>query len=136
MLAVDTQILCQTETTQYKEQLFNMTLNNKNTGPTFGNFASIRTSVNFEYTQCNTGLENVEKETAIAVTINSKLYFEQHMNKKTNKANSIMGLIRRILTCLDEEILLLLNIALVRLEYVNTIWNSYKIKDIAAIQNV
>jgi hypothetical protein len=47
-----------------------------------------------------------------------------------------MGLIRRILTFLDEEILLLLYKALVRLEYVNTIWNSYKIKDIRAIQNV
>ena len=93
-------------------------------------------NTNFEYTQCNTGLENVERETAIAVTINSKLYFEQRMNKKTNKANSIMGLIRRTLICLDEEILLLLNKTLVRLEYVNTIWNSYKIKDITAIQNV
>jgi hypothetical protein len=58
------------------------------------------------------------------------------MNKKTNKANIIMGLIRRILTFLDEEILLLLYKALVRLEYVNTIWNPYKIKDIRAIQNV
>jgi hypothetical protein len=46
-----------------------------------------------------------------------------------------MSLIRRILTFLDEEILLLLYKALVRLEYVNTIWNHYKIKDIRAIQN-
>lgn len=93
-------------------------------------------NTNFEYTQCNTGLENVEKETAIAVTMNSKLNFEQHMSKKTNKANIIMGLIRRTLICLDEEILLLLYKALVRLECVNTIWNPYKIKDIRAIQNV
>ena len=97
IFADDTNIFRQTEATQYKEQLCNMT---------------------------------------IAVTINSKLYFEQHMNKKTNKANIIMGLIRRILTFLDEEILLLLYKALVRLEYVNTIWNPYKIKDIRAIQNV
>jgi hypothetical protein len=66
----------------------------------------------------------VEKEKTIVVTIDNKLNFEQHVNEKTNKANSIMGLIRRAFTCLDEEILLLLYKSRVRphLEYVSTIW--------------
>ena len=70
-------------------------------------------NTNFEYTQCNTELENVENEKDIGVIINRKLNFEQHMNKKTNKANSIMSQIRRTLTCLDEEILPLLSKAVV-----------------------
>ena len=45
IFADDTNIFRQTEATQYKEQLCNMTLNNKNTGPTFSYFASIRTNV-------------------------------------------------------------------------------------------
>jgi len=44
----------------------------------------------------------------MCVTIDSKLNFEQHTNEKINKANSIMGLIRRTFTCLDEEIFILL----------------------------
>jgi hypothetical protein len=43
-------------------------------------------------------------------SIDSKLTFEHHMNKKINKANSTMGLIviRRTFTCLNEETFLLL----------------------------
>ena len=49
-----------------------------------------------------------------------------------------MGLIRRTFTCLDEETFLLLYKSLVRpnLEYANSIWSPYKIKDITAIENV
>jgi len=74
----------------------------------------------------------------MCVTIDSKLNFEQHTNEKINKANSIMGLIRRTFTCLDEEIFLLLCKALVRphLEYANAIWSLNKIKDITVIENV
>ena len=86
----------------------------------------------------NTTLEHVEKEKDIGVNIDSKLTFEYHMNEKINKANSIMGIIRRTFTCLDKETFLLLYKALVRphLEYDNTFWSPYKIKDITAIENV
>ena len=95
---------------------------------------------NYDYISSNTTLEHVEKEKDIGVTIDSKLTFEHHMNKKINKANSTMGLIviRRTFTYLDEETFLLLYKALVRphLEYANALWSLYKIKDIIAIENV
>ena len=92
----------------------------------------------YDYILSNTTLEHGEKEKYIGVTIDSKLTFEHHMNEKINKANSIMGLIRRTFTCLDEETFLLLNKALIRphLEYANALWSPYKIKDITAIENV
>ena len=65
---------------------------------------------NYDYILSNTTLEHVEKEKDIGVTIDSKLTFEHHMNKKINKANSTMGLIRRTFTCLDEETFLLFDI--------------------------
>ena len=38
----------------------------------------------------------------IGVVIDNQLNFEDHMNEKINKANSIMGLIRRTFTYIDE----------------------------------
>ena len=55
-----------------------------------------------------TYLEHVDNEKDIGVTIDEKLNFERHMNAKINKANSIMGLIRRSYVYLDEESFLLL----------------------------
>jgi hypothetical protein len=69
---------------------------------------------NYDYILSNTTLEHVEKEKDIGVTIDSKLTFEHHMNKKINKTNSTMGLISRTFTCLDEETFLLLYKALAR----------------------
>ncbi|XP_063447805.1 uncharacterized protein LOC134727358 [Mytilus trossulus] len=93
---------------------------------------------NHKYNLCNTTLEHVDKEKDIGVTIDNKLNFEQHMNEKINKANSIMGLIRRTFTCLNEEMFLLLYKALARpnLEYANAIWSPFKVKDITALENV
>ena len=70
--------------------------------------------------------------------MDNKLNFEEHMNEKINKANSIMGLIRRTFTHLDETTFLLLYKALVRphLEYANAVWNPYKMKHVMALENV
>ena len=90
------------------------------------------------YSLCSIDLEQTNREKDIGVIIDDHLSFEEHMNCKINKANSIMGLIRRTFTFLDEQTLLLLYKALVRphLEYANSVWCPYKVKHIMAIENV
>ena len=72
------------------------------------------------------------------VIIDSKLTFEKHMQQKINKANSIMGAIRRTMEFLDIESFKLLFTALVRphLEYANAVWCPSLKKHIQAIENV
>ena len=47
------------------------------------------------------GMELTKSEKDIGVVIDSKLSFENHINEKVNKANSIMGVIRRTRRVLD-----------------------------------
>ena len=70
-----------------------------------------------------TPMEYVETEQDIGVTIDNKLSFEQHMCEKINKANSIMGVIRRTMEYMDINLFKLLYTALVRphLEYANSL---------------
>jgi hypothetical protein len=55
-----------------------------------------------------------------------------------NKANSIMGLIRRTYTYLDEQSFKYLFQALVRphIEYAEAVWSPFKVGDIEKIENV
>jgi hypothetical protein len=55
-----------------------------------------------------------------------------------NKANSIMGLIRRTYTYLDEQNFKYLFQALVRphIEYAEAVWSPFKVGDIEKIENV
>jgi hypothetical protein len=55
-----------------------------------------------------------------------------------NKANSIMGLIRRTYTYLDEQSFKYLFQALVRLhiEYAEAVWSPFKVGDIEKVENV
>ena len=66
------------------------------------------------------------------------LNFSRHIQTQVNKANSIMGLIRRTYTYLDERSFRYLFQALVRphLEYAAAVWSPYKIRDIENIENV
>jgi hypothetical protein len=83
-------------------------------------------------------LKAISEEKDIGVIIDDKLTFEKHMSAKINKANSIMGIIRRTYAYLDEESFLLLYKALVRphMEYANQVWSPHLKKHISAIENV
>lgn len=85
-----------------------------------------------------TPMEYVEAEKDIGVTIDTKLSFEQHMHEKINKANSIMGILRRTMEYMDMNTFKLLYTALVRphLEYANQVWCPHLKKQIEAIENV
>ena len=85
-----------------------------------------------------TALKHVKSEKDIGVTIDSRLKFEEHMTSKINKANNIMGVIRRTFKTLDEYTFPRLFKALVRphLEYANPVWSPQLKKDIIAVENV
>ena len=80
----------------------------------------------------------MDHEKDIGVTLDSKLNFEKHINEKINKANSILGTIRRTFTYIETENFTNLYKALVRphIEYANQIWSPYLKKQTEAIENV
>ena len=56
----------------------------------------------------------------------------------SNKANRIMGMIKRSFTCIDKEMFICLFKSLVRphLEYINAVWSPWYKKDVQIIENV
>ena len=72
------------------------------------------------------------------VIIDSNLEFDKHINQKINKANSIMTVIRRSFTTLNQHNFVPLYIALARshLDYAILIWSPYKQKYKDTIENV
>ena len=91
-----------------------------------------------QYTINGIALKQVQSERDLGVVIDRNLKFEEHIQTKINKANSIMGIIRRTYTYLDADTFLLLYKSLVRphLEYCNQIWNPHLLKHIISIENV
>jgi hypothetical protein len=83
-------------------------------------------------------LKETDQERDLGVIIDKHLKFEQHIQAKINKANSVMGIISRTYTYLDASTFLLLYKSLVRpqLEYCNQLWNPYLQKHIISIENV
>ena len=70
------------------------------------------------------------------VFVDEILSFNKHIQNQVNKANSIMGLIRR--TYLDEQSFKYLFQTLVRphIEYAEAVWSPFKVGDIEKIENV
>ena len=71
-------------------------------------------------------LKYTDEECDLGLIIDNNLNFEAHMNAKVNKANKIMGLIRRTFTFLNGETFTKLFKSLVRphLEYANAVWDA------------
>ena len=92
----------------------------------------------YKLRQNDNPLQYVESEKDIGVVIDNKLTFDNHISEKVNKANSIMGLIRRTMDYMDLSSFKLLYTALVRphLEYANQIWSPHLVKHIEEIENV
>lgn len=83
-------------------------------------------------------LEKTTSEKDIGVIFDSKLNFENHMNEKINKANSILAIIRRTFEYMDKHIFCTLYKSMVRphLEYANQVWCPHLKKHIQSIENV
>ena len=78
------------------------------------------------------------KKTLIGIYVQDNLKFDQHISITVNRANRLVGLIKRAFSYLDEETLLVLHKTLIRpiLDYGNLIWFPTLKKDIRAIENV
>ena len=83
-------------------------------------------------------LEHVFEEKDLGVVMDSNLNFEDHIIAKVNKANSIMGLIRRSFSFLDVNLFKKLYISYVRphLEYAQAVWSPYLTKHVNLLDNV
>ena len=83
-------------------------------------------------------LQQISKEKDLGIITDSNLNFNQHIHDAVNKANRLMGTIRRTYTYLDNKTFCLLYKALVRphLEYGACVWNPYLQKDINELENV
>ena len=97
-----------------------------------------KNKVCFNYNINGHVLEYTKEEKDLGVIIDSDLSFEAHISSKVNKANSIMGLIRRSFTHLDKSNFSKLFKALVRphLEYANAAWHPITVKCKGMIENV
>ena len=103
---------------------------------TTGKFENIRHTC--RYSVYDKELEHVFNETDLGVVMDADLNFEDHMSLKVNKANAIMGLIRRSFTFLDCHLFRKLYITFVRPhhEYAQAVWSPYLVKHINMIENV
>ena len=83
-------------------------------------------------------LSSSEVERDLGVQIDCQLHFSKHTETQVNKANRILGLIRRSYVHLDKVSMRFLFIALVRphLEFANCAWGPYYEKDKTQIENV
>ena len=79
---------------------------------------------------------NCEKDHGVYVQDNLK--FDKHISLTVNRANRLVGLIKRAFSYLDEETLLVLYKTLIRpiFDYGNLIWFPTLKKDIRAIENL
>ena len=75
-------------------------------------------------------LSRSEGEKDLGVMVDDKVNFDKHIQQKVNQANSIVGLIRKTYTFLDETNVRYLFQALVRphLEYAEAVWCSHSLK--------
>jgi len=95
----------------------------------------------FQYTMGNDNkviLEETTVEKDLGVHVDNQLNFSEHVIKAANKANQILGMIRRSITFLDETMLSQLFKGLIRphLEYGNCVWSPLYKKDIAKIEQI
>ena len=86
----------------------------------------------------STNLIVVNCEKDLGVYVQDNLKFDKHISLTVNRANRLVGLIKRAFSYLDEETLLVLYKTLIRpiLDYGNLIWFPTLKKDIRAIENV
>ena len=83
-------------------------------------------------------LSRVQDEKDVGVTFDEDMTFRKDISTRANKANAIMGIIRRTYTYLDPQSFKLLFKSLVRphLEYGASIWNPRLKRDITELEKV
>ncbi|XP_072024943.1 uncharacterized protein [Amphiura filiformis] len=92
----------------------------------------------FDYTILGQPLARVDQHEYLGVTISSKLRWDAHCNKITQKANRTLGLIRRTLSPCSQEVKARAYQALVRpqIEYASEAWNPHTITTVDRLERV
>ena len=100
---------------------------------TIGKFTSIRYT--HRYKVYGKELEHVFAEKDLGVVIDAELNFEEHMSEKINKANTVMGLIRRSFSFLDCQLFkkLYTTFVMPHLEYAHSVLSPHLLKHIINI---
>ena len=95
---------------------------------TLGKFENIMYT--YRYQICGNELDHVFEEKDLGVTIDFELKFEHHITQQINKANAIMGIIRRSFSFLDGKLFkkLYITFVLPHLEYAQAVWAPYLVK--------
>jgi len=83
-------------------------------------------------------IDIVESKKDLGILFDNQLKFHSHTNNISNKANRLLGLIRRSFDHLDSSMLVKLFVTMVRptLEYCNSIWGPSFILDQRKIEKV
>jgi endonuclease/exonuclease/phosphatase family metal-dependent hydrolase len=83
-------------------------------------------------------LTHCNEEKDLGVTFDNKLSFDTHIVNIVNKANQMLGIIRRNFTFLNRDVFLMLYKALVRphLEYGNVVWSPFLKRQSKVIEGV
>jgi len=99
---------------------------------------SINNSSNYLYDLNNHVLERVQCSPYLGLTISDDLKWGTHITKISNKANSVLGFLKRNLKYCPQSCKHLAYIALVRstLEYGSVIWDPYLSQDINKIESI
>ena len=86
----------------------------------------------------NTSIDNPESEKDLGIFFENEYSFQMHVNKTANRANVLVGLIRRSFNYMDSEMFLTLYCTLVRpiLEYGVVIWYPILRRNINKIEAV
>ena len=92
----------------------------------------------YTYYMKSNELSAAHEEKDLGVVFQRDLKFSSHISQKVNKANSMLGIIRKTFDFLDQEIFLKLYKSLVRphVEYANVVWYPNYKKDIESIERV
>ena len=90
------------------------------------------------YTMGGIALTETTEERDLGVLVDDKLIFDKHIREIVNKANRMLGMIRRGFDCLDKEVFMNLYPVLVRplLEYCVQVWSPYRQDLIDLIEGV
>ena len=83
-------------------------------------------------------MQSTELEKDLGVNVDTSLIFSQHVEIQVNKANRLLGLVRRSFVYLDFQTMKMLFIAIVRphLEFENIAWSPFLDRDKKLIESV
>ena len=90
------------------------------------------------YTLGENSLKSVQSVKDLGVTISSDLSWNKHIGITINKANKVLGIIKRTVGTANQDIFSILYKSLVRpiLEYAAPVWSPHLVKNIHALEKV